>query len=271
MDNEKFLTERKNLDEKVMEIADKNIKRFYNLDSAVYKNGILSAMTKEMLGLVSSLVLRCEDCIQYHINQCFNYGISDEELSEILSVGLIVGGSIVIPHLRKATATWDELKNGTARKFNRKATFSFLENQIETIIKSSDSKENKMLRIVILLDRFVPHYNWTGFYLADSEQKNLVLGKFVGEPTEHTKIPFGKGICGQSAESKETTLATDVSAENNYLACSIRVKSEIVVPVLSNENIFVAELDIDSHQKDAFKIEDKEFLEGICKKIAEIF
>lgn len=270
MNNDFFLKERKNLDEQVMKIADKNIKRFYNLDTSVYKNGTLSALTKEMLGLVSSLVLRCEDCIQYHINQCFNYGISDEELSEILSVGLIVGGSIVIPHLRKATATWNELKNNAKNNFEGKKTFSFLDNQIEIIIDSPESKEMKMKKIVVLLDRFVPHYDWTGFYLADGENKNLILGEYVGEPTEHKIIPFGKGICGQSAETHATTLVDDVSKANNYLACSLKVRSEIVIPILSSKS-FIGELDIDSHKKDAFSVDDRKFLEQICQKIVRIF
>ncbi len=271
MGNDAFLKERLKLDEQVMGIADKNIKRFYNLDSTVYKNGVLSALTKEMLGLVSSLVLRCEDCIRYHINQCFNLGISDEELSEIFSVGLIVGGSIVIPHLRKATGTWNELKVNAKNNFDKKSTLTFLQNQIDIITKSSDSKEKKMQEIVVLLDRFIPYYDWTGFYLSDSEQKKLVLGKFVGEPTDHKIIPFGKGICGQSAETKEVTLVDDVLAEENYLACSLKVKSEIVVPILSDTNIFLGELDIDSHKKEAFTQEDEIFLKEICQKIAKIF
>jgi ribonuclease HI len=105
-----FDERRKRLNELVMRYADINIKRFYNIDECVYHDGALPAKTKELLGLVASLVLRCDDCVTYHLHQCRQAGVSDEELSEALGIGLIVGGSIVIPHLRRAYAAWDELK-----------------------------------------------------------------------------------------------------------------------------------------------------------------
>lgn len=107
---ESFDERRKRLNELVMRYADINIKRFYNIDESVYKDGALPAKTKELLGLVASLVLRCDDCVTYHLHQCRQAGVTDEELTETLGVGLIVGGSIVIPHLRRAYAAWDELK-----------------------------------------------------------------------------------------------------------------------------------------------------------------
>lgn len=85
-------------------------KRFFHLDSQVYKNGVLSAKIKELIGLVASLVLRCEDCITYHLINCRKNGITDKELAEALTIGLLVGGSITIPHMRRAYATWDELQ-----------------------------------------------------------------------------------------------------------------------------------------------------------------
>lgn len=108
---EKFEEERRKLNEIVMKYGGKSIKRFYNLDWQVYEEKALSKKTKELLGLVSSLVLRCDACIKYHIIQCHREGVRDKELKEALSVGLIVGGSIVIPHLREAFKVWDELKN----------------------------------------------------------------------------------------------------------------------------------------------------------------
>ena len=99
----------------------------------------------------------------------------------------------------------------------------------------------------------------------------MILGKYVGEPTEHKIIPFGKGICGQSAKSKKTTLVNDVLKTSNYLSCSIKVKSEIVIPIFDKDNNFVGELDIDSHQKEIFSIEDETFLKQICAKISVIF
>ena len=93
----------------VMKYAGKELKRFYNLDWQVYRDGALPGRVKELIGLVSSLVLRCDDCILYHLTQCFEAGISDEELEEALAIGVIVGGSITIPHLRRAFQTWEEL------------------------------------------------------------------------------------------------------------------------------------------------------------------
>jgi AhpD family alkylhydroperoxidase len=108
---EKFRDERKRLNDIVMKYAGVNTKRFYNIDWQTYRDGALSAKTKEMLGLVSSMVLRCDDCIMYHLVRCFEEGLTDDELEEALSIGLIVGGSITIPHLRRAWQAWDEMKN----------------------------------------------------------------------------------------------------------------------------------------------------------------
>lgn len=98
----------------------------------------------------------------------------------------------------------------------------------------------------------------------------LELGPYVGEATDHTRIPFGKGICGQAADTLKTFVVQDVNKANNYLACSIHVKSEIVVPILKGEQ-FVGELDIDSHTKDAISPELQTLCEEICKSLAPIF
>ncbi len=107
---EEFLKERKSLNEIVMKYGGDEIKRFYSLDAQIYEEGVLSKKTKELLGLVASLVLRCDDCVKYHLVQCNNNNVSTEELSEALSVGLIVGGSVTIPHIRKAFALWGKFK-----------------------------------------------------------------------------------------------------------------------------------------------------------------
>jgi AhpD family alkylhydroperoxidase len=107
---EKFKEERERLNQIVMKYGGTEIKRFYSLDSQVYRKGALPSKTKELLGLVASLVLRCDDCIKYHIIQCHQEGVKDDELQEALSIGLVVGGSITIPHLRRAFEAWDELK-----------------------------------------------------------------------------------------------------------------------------------------------------------------
>jgi AhpD family alkylhydroperoxidase len=90
------------------------IKRFFNLDDAAYRDGALSADTKELLGLVASMVLRCNDCIDYHLKQCVEAGFTDEELDDAMNVALVVGGSIVIPHLRHAVETIDLLREREA-------------------------------------------------------------------------------------------------------------------------------------------------------------
>ena len=95
------------------EILDENnlvINRFFNLDGKAYEAGALDVRTKELLGLVASLVLRCDDCVTYHLVRCAEEGISREEMFEACSIGLIVGGSIVIPHLRRAVNRWTELE-----------------------------------------------------------------------------------------------------------------------------------------------------------------
>jgi len=86
------------------------IKRFFNLDTAAYRDGALDSRTKELLGLVASAVLRCNDCIDYHLGQCVEAGFTDDEIDDALNVALVVGGSIVIPHLRHAVETVDLLR-----------------------------------------------------------------------------------------------------------------------------------------------------------------
>jgi len=110
--NEDFRAERERLNQVVMKYAGLNIKRFYSLDEQVYRAGALPARVKELLGLVASLVLRCDDCVRYHILRCHEEGLSDAELEEALAVALVVGGSITIPHLRRALAAWDECRAG---------------------------------------------------------------------------------------------------------------------------------------------------------------
>ena len=112
--NAEFQQERERLNQLVLEHANLEIKRFFSLDSQAYREGVLPARTKEMLGLVASLVLRCDDCIRYHIARCHEEGVSDAELMEVLGIGLVVGGSITIPHLRRAVGAWQELAGDEA-------------------------------------------------------------------------------------------------------------------------------------------------------------
>jgi AhpD family alkylhydroperoxidase len=107
-----FQVERERLNEIVMGYADLSIKRFWSLDTQLYRAGALPAGTKELLGLVASLVLRCDDCITYHLVRCHKEGVSGAEMVEALAIGLVVGGSITIPHLRRALEAWNELGRG---------------------------------------------------------------------------------------------------------------------------------------------------------------
>lgn len=104
---DEFERYRKKMNERIAEIEHLGIKRFFNLDTHAYKDGALTAKEKELLGLVASMVLRCNDCIDYHILQCVDAGWTDEQLSDAFNVALVVGGSIVIPHLRHAVETLD--------------------------------------------------------------------------------------------------------------------------------------------------------------------
>ena len=109
---DEFVAEREELNRLVLKYAGRDTKRFFNVDANVYRDGALPAKVKELLGLTSSLVLRCDDCVTYHLGRCREEGVTDEELAEALAVSLVVGGSITIPHLRRAFQRWDELKDG---------------------------------------------------------------------------------------------------------------------------------------------------------------
>lgn len=107
---DEFRRQRERMNRRILESDHLGIKRFFNLDTAAYRDGALPGRTKELLGLVASMVLRCNDCIDYHVEQCVEAGWDDEPLYEAFNVALVVGGSIVIPHLRHAVDTLDQLR-----------------------------------------------------------------------------------------------------------------------------------------------------------------
>lgn len=145
-----------------------------------------------------------------------------------------------------------------------------LVDKVREIVAGSAPVSDKLHGICDMLRSLVPHYDWVGFYLVDSEKTNeLVLGPFAGKPTEHVRIPFGKGICGQAAEREETFVVQDVSEQDNYLSCSLSVKSEIVVPIFKDNKV-VGELDIDSHEIGPFTEDDREFLEEIARLVVKL-
>lgn len=117
------------------------------------------------------------------------------------------------------------------------------------------------------IQRELPNYDWVGFYFHAANKKELHLKAFAGKPTDHTVIPFGKGICGQVALSNKNFVVDDVAAQDNYIACNIDVKSEIVVPLfIHGEN--VGQIDIDSNTAAAFSIADEAFLEHVNSLVA---
>ena len=126
---------------------------------------------------------------------------------------------------------------------------------LSLVIDTSKTIDERLLAICELLENNIEYYNWVGFYFKNGDKNELKLGPYVGEPTDHTIIPFGKGICGQVALSNENFVVPDVSAQDNYIACSINVKAEIVIPIFVNE-VNVGQIDIDSNTPNPFTIND---------------
>jgi len=137
------------------------------------------------------------------------------------------------------------------------------------MLSTPDTVDQKLQKLCEVLKKEVPHYDWVGFYFKNGDKRELKLGPYAGAPTDHTIIPFGKGICGQVAESNQNFIVPDVQAQDNYIACSITVKSEIVVPLFKDgENI--GQIDIDSNTLDPFTEADARFLEYVNEKVAGI-
>lgn len=150
--------------------------------------------------------------------------------------------------------------------------FSQLRNRTAEIIKQhAGNREAGLAAVAKFLHDAVAIFDWVGFYLVDQNaDRELILGPYTGAHTDHTRIKFGQGICGQAAERLETFVIQDVSKETNYLSCSSNVQSEIVLPVFKNGD-FVAELDIDSHALAPFTEEHRVVLEGICEDLSVLF
>lgn len=144
-----------------------------------------------------------------------------------------------------------------------------LKDKIVQIVNQKISVTQKLQEICNFLQQKITHYHWVGFYFVLADQKKLKLAQFAGKPTEHTIIPFGKGICGQVAESNETFVVQDVTEQDNYISCGFDVKSEIVVPVFQNgKNI--GQIDIDSHDIAPFNHEDEILLAFVCREVAKL-
>lgn len=148
--------------------------------------------------------------------------------------------------------------------------FQELQKEISQLLQQDALESNEKLQAIChLLQSNVTYYDWVGFYFANHDSRTLHLGPFAGAPTDHIVIPFGKGICGQVAESNSNFVVPDVQAQDNYIACSLTVKSEIVVP-LFKEGKNIGQIDIDSHELDPFTEADERFLEWVNQQVATI-
>ena len=147
-------------------------------------------------------------------------------------------------------------------------SFRDLKSKIKSLVDNAQNVEQTLLLICELLKSEIPYYDWVGFYFVNGDKKELKLGPYAGAETAHTTIPFGKGICGQVAESNRSFIVEDVRKESNYIACSLNVRSEIVIPIFC-DGINIGQIDIDSNTLNRFKNDDLEFLEKVNKIVAK--
>ncbi len=146
--------------------------------------------------------------------------------------------------------------------------FDALKPQLTTIIEDQTaSPKERLQNICDLLRQNISYYHWVGFYFANHQEQTLHLKAYSGAATQHTVIPFGKGICGQVALSNQNFVVPDVKAQDNYIACSISVKAEIVIPLFKN-GLNIGQIDIDSNTPDPFTKADEDFLCWLCEKVA---
>lgn len=139
--------------------------------------------------------------------------------------------------------------------------------EVEGLAARRGENADWLKEICALLQRERKHYNWVGFYFL--EGKELVLGPYVGPPSPHVRIPVDKGICGAAVREGKTVIVPDVASDPRYLACSLETKSEIVVPIEADGHI-LGEIDIDSHQPNAFTADDHALLEQVARRLAPV-
>ena len=147
--------------------------------------------------------------------------------------------------------------------------FNELKPIISDLVSNSSSLDTTLKDVCELLKSSITYYDWVGFYFKNGEKEELKIGPYAGATTDHEIIPFGKGICGQVAVSNKNFVVADVSSQDNYIACSLSVRSEIVIPLFVN-NVNIGQLDIDSNTIDPFTHEDERFLEFVCESVASI-
>ncbi|MCK5036004.1 MAG: GAF domain-containing protein [Candidatus Sabulitectum sp.] len=144
-----------------------------------------------------------------------------------------------------------------------------VKNSINDVLNAADPPVKKLQKICDLLRESMEDYHWVGYYLVHAESASeLILGPFAGDATEYTRIDFGRGVCGQVADTMAARVVDDVSLEPNYLSCSPDIRSEFVAPVIWNGKL-VGELDLDSGTKAAFRETDVELLKWVAEVTAE--
>jgi len=159
----------------------------------------------------------------------------------------------------------------TQLHLDKEEIFRSLNPNLEKVLTGAKNKKEIFSKLVNLLHDSVPHFHWTGIYFLEGE--TLILGPFRGKPTEHTRIPVGRGICGRAVAEKKSIVVEDITKETNYLACSLTTRSEIVVPIYhqGRQGKIIGEIDIDSDLPNAFDHRDKDFLEEVVVKVSGTF
>ncbi len=148
-------------------------------------------------------------------------------------------------------------------------SFSYIINKIDAfLINESFSFKESLYQICKILKSNISYFDWVGFYFADHKNKELILESYIGDKTDHNKIPFGKGICGQVAISNKNFMVPNVKDQKNYISCNINVKSELVVPIfLNGKNI--GQIDVDSNTLNPFNQNDVELLELVSSAVSK--
>ena len=153
---------------------------------------------------------------------------------------------------------------------NHNSNYDELLKRVHQVCALDIPKEIRLLEVCNLLKNTISYYDWVGFYITNPDkERELVLGPYKGQPTEHTRISYGQGICGQAAETEKTFIIQDVTLEGNYLSCSPDVRAEIVLPIFRN-GLIIGELDIDSHHLAPFTQTDQIFLNQVCEIVSPL-
>jgi GAF domain-containing protein len=144
--------------------------------------------------------------------------------------------------------------------------YAAIDAEIRRELADASTAQEAMTRLVTILKERIPDYTWVGVY--QRQDRELLLGPYLGQPSPHTRIPLGRGICGAAATTRQTIVVDDVNSDERYLACSPETQSEIVVPVMRDGQV-LAEIDVDSDRRAAFGRNDRELLEAAAAILAE--